>query len=109
MLVRLPTSGLAAVVPAVVDRCGDLPSLCWNVYGSHQPQKKEPLHAATFREGLAMPASERRLRRDPLAAFALVAGAVGTGSGSRGKSPVACGKSADGMSAPPLSFWHCRQ
>ena len=33
MLVRLPTSGLAAVVVGVIDRRRNLPGICWSVSG----------------------------------------------------------------------------
>jgi hypothetical protein len=62
-----------------------------------------------LREGWALPASERRLRGAPLPALALTAGAAGAFSAVRGKSPVACGKSSAGMSAPPLMRWQSRQ
>lgn len=61
----------------------------------HQPER--------FRLGWALPASERRLRGAPLPGFCLVTGAAGVGSGVREKSPVACGKSSAGMSAPPFN------
>jgi hypothetical protein len=121
VLVRLPTSCLAAVIPAVIDSRGYLPGIC--LQPDYQPQKGKPLHAASLaleplREGLAMPASDRTLRGAPLPGFVLVAGArlasltatVGAFPlVARGKTPVACGKSADGKSAPPLSAWHWRQ
>ena len=58
--------------------------------------------------GLLIPASERRLRLAPLLARVRLELGAFTGS-VRGKIPVACGKSAAGMSAPPLQRWHARQ
>ena len=102
VLVNLPTSRLAAVVPAVVYGRGYLPGVC--LEPDYQPKKGKPLHAAPLalgplREGLVMPASDRTFRGDPLPGFVRVTGA---GEVSRGKTPVACGKSSDGKSAPPL-------
>ena len=56
-----------------------------------------------FRDGWALPASLRFFLGAPGEARTLTAGAAVAGSAlPRGKSPVACGKSSAGMSAPPL-------
>ena len=101
VLVRLPTSGLAAVIPGVIHSRRNLPGIDWGMGGRQQPQKGKPFHAGTLREGCALPASDRVLRGAPLLARVLAAGALG-GSDVREKSPVACGKSSAGISAPPL-------
>ncbi len=62
-----------------------------------------------LRDGWARPASLRFFRGDPGDALTLTAGAAGAFSGVRGKSPVSCGKSSAGMSAPPLMRWQSRQ
>jgi hypothetical protein len=63
-----------------------------------------------LRDGWAFPASERTFLGAPLPGFCLVTGAAGEAPALlRGKSPVACGKSSAGMSAPPLMRWQSRQ
>ena len=61
-----------------------------------------------MRDGWARPASLRFFRGEPGDALTRLAGAL-TACGVRGKSPVACGKSSGGMSAPSFKRWQSRQ
>lgn len=67
-----------------------------------------PCGVRTFLDGCAFPASLRFFRGEPGDALTLFAGAL-TACDAREKSPVACGKSSAGMSAPPFNCWHVRQ
>ena len=98
VLVRLPAIRGAAMEPRIVNRGGNL-SGARLARAQNNPQESETLHLRT-------PASERFLRLVPLVALVRVAGAL---CDARGKSPISCGKSASGMSAPLFTRWHARQ